>query len=51
MFLLGGIYTMIYGFNNVTNLYTRGVAITLIGIGVAFMISSAYEWVADIETT
>jgi len=49
MFLLGGIYTMIYGFNNVTDLYTRGVAVTLIGIGLIFMISSAYEWIASIE--
>jgi hypothetical protein len=44
MFLLGGVYTMIFGFNNVTDLYTRGVAITLIGMGFIFMFISAYEW-------
>lgn len=44
MFLLGGIYTMIYGFNNVTDLYTRGIAITLIGIGIIFMFLTVYEW-------
>ncbi|MFW6172532.1 MAG: hypothetical protein ACOC5T_02200 [Elusimicrobiota bacterium] len=44
LFLLGGIYTMIYGFNDITNLYTRGIAITLIGLSFIFMFSSAYEW-------
>jgi len=44
MFLLLGIYTMIYGFNNTTDLYTRGVAITFLGMGIIFMFASAYEW-------
>ena len=44
MFLLIGIYTMIYGFNNTTDLYTQWVAITLIGLGIIFMFASAYEW-------
>lgn len=45
MFLFGGIYTMIYGFNNVVDLYTRGIAITFIGLGFIFMFFAAYEWV------
>ena len=44
LLILSGIYTMIYGFNNVTNLYTRGTAIALIGLGILFMFISAYEW-------
>jgi len=44
MFLLVGIYTMIYGFNNTTDLYTRGVALVFIGVGIIFMFLSAYEW-------
>lgn len=44
LLILSGIYTMIYGFNNITNLYTRGVAIALIGLGIIFMFISAYEW-------
>jgi len=44
LLVLSGIYTMIYGFNNVTNIYTRGVAITLLGLGIIFMFISAYEW-------
>ena len=47
MFLLLGIYTMIYGFNNTTDLYTQGVSITLLGIGIIFMFASAYEWLYD----
>ncbi len=43
--LLLGIYTMIYGFNDVTNLYTRGSAIAIIGLGFIFMFISAYEWI------
>jgi len=45
LFLLLGIYTMIYGFNNTTDLYTRGVAITFIGMWIIFMFAAAYEWV------
>ena len=41
---LSGIWTMIYGFNNITNLYTRSVALALIGLGIIFMFISAYEW-------
>ena len=45
MFLFGGIYTMVYGFNNVTDLYTRGIGVTFIGLGFIFMFTAAYEWV------
>jgi len=44
LLILSGIYLMIYGFNDTTNLYTRGVAITMLGLGIIFMIVSAYEW-------
>lgn len=44
MFIIGGIYTMIYGFNNVTDLYSRSVAGVFIGIGFIFMFISAYEF-------
>ena len=45
LFILLGVYTMIYGFNNVTDMYTRGVAMTFIGIGIFIMFASAYDWV------
>lgn len=44
MFILGGVYTMIYGFNNVTDFYTRGLAIVFLGLGFIFMFAAAYEW-------
>lgn len=44
MFLLLGIYTMIYGFNNTIDMYTRGTALVFIGIGIIFMFASAYDW-------
>jgi len=45
LFLIIGIYTMIYGFDDVTNMYTRSVAIVFIGIGIVTMFSSAYEFI------
>lgn len=45
MFLMGGIYTMIFGFNNVTDLYTQSVGLTFIGLGFIFMFLAAYEWI------
>lgn len=47
MFLLLGVYTMIYGFNNFTDLYTRGIASAFLGVGIFFLFVSAYEWVYD----
>jgi hypothetical protein len=49
LFMLLGVYTMIYGFNNVTDLYTRGISSAFIGLGLYFTMVSAYEWVLDSE--
>lgn len=46
LLLLAGIYTMIYGFGDVANLYTRGAGIAIIGLGIIFLFSSAYEWLS-----
>lgn len=46
MFLLGGIYTFIYGFNNEQNLYSQATSISFIGLGVIFMFLSAYEFIS-----
>jgi len=43
--LLGGIYTMIYGFNNQQNLYTQGIALVIIGVSIIFMFISALEFI------
>lgn len=49
MFLLVGIYTMIYGFNDTTDMYTQSVALVFIGIGFIFMFLSVFEWLAEEE--
>lgn len=41
---VAGVYTMIYGFNNYTDLYTRAAAGAMIGIGLLFTFVAAYEW-------
>ena len=43
MFLLCGLYTTIYGFNDITNMYTQGIGITLIGVGIVILFVSIYE--------
>jgi hypothetical protein len=47
IFVIAGVYTMIYGFNDFANLYTRAVSIVFLGIGTFFMIVSAYEWALE----
>ena len=47
MFLLGGIYMTIYGLNDITNMYTQGMGISIIGIGVIIMFVSVYEGFLD----
>jgi len=44
LLILAGMYVLIYGLYDVANLYTRGIAIALLGLGFIFIISSAYEW-------
>jgi len=46
LLILSGMYVMIYGLCDVANLYTRGIAITLLGLGFILATSSAYEWLS-----
>lgn len=50
-FVLTGVYSMIYGIAGFAELWTRAVAVVIIGIGVIFMIGSAYDlvWGSDEE--
>jgi len=41
--MIGGIYSMLYGFGEYTNFYTRAVALFILGVGIIFMFVSAYE--------
>ena len=46
LLILSGMYAMIYGISDVTNLYTRGIGISLLGLGFILMVVSAYEWLS-----
>ncbi len=47
MFLLCGIYMTIYGLNDITNMYTQGMGITLISVGIVIMFVAVYEGFLD----
>jgi hypothetical protein len=47
LFTLSGIYTMLYGFNNYTDDFTRAVGFVLIGLGAIFVLASGYEGIMD----
>jgi len=43
LFILSGIYSMIYGIADLADLYTRGIAVILIGIGFVFIVASLFN--------
>jgi len=43
LFVLSGMYAMIYGLGDITDLYTRGIAIVSIGLGLIFVIAGIYN--------
>ena len=47
IFTLLGVYVLIYGFNNVTSLYTNASAGVFLAIGLVFLFSSIVEWMAE----
>ena len=47
MFLLGGIYMTIYGLNDIANMYTQGMGITIIGVGITILFVSIHEGFSD----
>jgi len=47
MFVLGGIYMTIYGLNDITNMYTQGIGITIIGVGITILFVSVHEGFFD----
>ena len=48
-FLGVGVYGMIYGFGDITNLYTRMVALVIIGFGGIITIVSALDLISNVE--
>jgi len=43
LFIVTGVYSMIYGIANLADVYTRLISFVMIGVGVLFIIASAYE--------
>lgn len=43
LFLMAGVFIMIYGFGDIANLYTRALALSAIAFGIIITISAAYE--------
>ena len=46
--LVSGVYALIYGINNLGDLYTRSIGFTLVGLGAIFTIVAGYEIVDSI---
>jgi len=44
---ISGVYTMIYGFNNVNDLYTKAAAIVMLGVGLYVAVISGYQLIED----
>jgi len=48
-FLITGVYGMIYGYGNITNLYTQMISYILIGLGLIITVLSGLEVAGDSE--
>lgn len=49
LFLVAGVYMMIYGFGNMADLYTRTIAVIVIGLGALFVIAAGLEWLQELD--
>jgi len=47
LFIINGIYLMIYGFGGLNDMYTRAIAIVSLGVGLVVMFMSAYDMVIE----
>lgn len=43
LFIVGGIYTMIYGLGNMADLYTRAIGFSSIGFGIMLAVAAGYK--------
>jgi len=48
LFVIAGTYTMIYGFGDLADLYTRSIALSTLGFGLFLILSSGWEWMNDL---
>ena len=49
LFLISGVYLMLYGIGNLADLYTRSIAYVVIAFGAFITIISGIEWLEDVE--
>ena len=47
LFLVTGVYTMIYGLGNLSDTWTRAVAYVILGIGLIFCVSAGIQIIGD----
>jgi len=48
-FLIAGVYGMIYGYGNITNLYTQMISLVIIGVGAITTIISGLDLLGSVE--
>ena len=49
IFLMVGMYTMIYGFGDIADLYTQAFALVVLGFGMLTVVLSGYSWMDEYE--
>jgi len=47
LFLISGVYSMIYGIADLSDLYTRSISMVILGFGLILIVSSGYELIAE----
>ncbi len=47
LFLISGIYIMIYGFTYVADMYTRAIALVILGFGMIIILTAGYDWIGN----
>lgn len=48
LFIVTGVYSMIYGVGNLSNVWTQAISYVVIGIGFMFEVSAGYEIIGDV---
>lgn len=49
LFIMVGMYMMIYGFGNIADLYTQSFALVTLGFGVIVSVLAGYSWLDEYE--
>ena len=49
LFLMTGIYLIVYGFGDVANMYTQAMAYIVIAFGLFIMLIAGWEWIESME--